>query len=243
MPAISRLPSNTTAVDIVEHLESVGCVIVENLTDPDLLNAIDTELDALGPFTRNAGTEFSGLLTNRINGVLDKLPTTQGLSLHPLILDVVERVLSPYCARFQLNFDGLMQICPGETPQELHRDGFIYPFRHPTIPFTIACMWAQSDFTTSNGGTRLAPGSHTWGHDRVPTEEEVISATMSRGSLLIYTGGVYHGGGANTANAPRTGISLQYTLGWLRQEVNMYLTYPPTVAKTFPRRIAASDWL
>lgn len=95
-------------------------------------------------------------------------------------------------------------------------------------------MWAQSGFTDSNGATRLAPGSQDWAHECTPEPQEVHGATMPRGSLLMYTSGVFHGAGANTANTPRSGLSLQYTVGWLRQEVNMYLTYPPEVAKAFP---------
>ena len=234
MTSIPRLTSRASAGDVVEHLETAGCVMVEKLAEAELLDTIDAELENLPEIARNTGNEFSGLFTKRLNGMLEKLPATQVLALHPLVLAVVDRMLSPYCARFQLNFDGIMQVCPGETLQTLHRDGFIYPFRHPTLPFTIACMWAQSEFTASNGSTRLAPGSHLWAHEREPEVHEVVTATMSRGSLLIYTGGIYHGAGANTANSPRTGLSLQYTVGWLRQEVNMYLTYPPEVAKTFP---------
>ena len=95
-------------------------------------------------------------------------------------------------------------------------------------------MWAQSDFTLDNGGTCLIPGSHLWEQDREPRAEEMVSAVMPAGSVLIYTGGVYHGAGGNRSNAPRTGISLQYNYAWLRQELNMYLTYPPEVARAFP---------
>ena len=61
---------------------------------------------------------------------------------------------------------------------------------------------------------------------------------MPRGSLLTYTGGLYHGGGPNTSNGARKGLAFRYNLGWLRQEENMYLMYPPEVAKSFPEPLA-----
>ena len=53
---------------------------------------------------------------------------------------------------------------------------------------------------------------------------------MPAGSVLIYTGNVYHGGGANRSNTDGRGMALHYSLGWLRQEENQYLS------PTRPRR-------
>ena len=98
-------------------------------------------------------------------------------------------------------------------------------------------MWAQTEFTRENGGTCLIPGSHLWEEGREPSAQDVVQAEMPAGSVVIYTSGVYHGAGANRSNAARTGIALQYSYAWLRQELNMYLTYPPEVAKTFPDEV------
>jgi hypothetical protein len=51
--------------------------------------------------------------------------------------------------------------------------------------------------------------------------------------VLIYTGTVFHGGGANVSDADRIGLNITYTLGWLRQEENQYLSCPPAIARTF----------
>jgi ectoine hydroxylase-related dioxygenase (phytanoyl-CoA dioxygenase family) len=57
---------------------------------------------------------------------------------------------------------------------------------------------------------------------------------MSRGSVLLYTGSIYHGGGANRSNATRVGINITYNLSWLRQEENQYLSVPLEIARTLP---------
>jgi ectoine hydroxylase-related dioxygenase (phytanoyl-CoA dioxygenase family) len=56
---------------------------------------------------------------------------------------------------------------------------------------------------------------------------------MGRGSVLIYTGSVVHGGGANVSDTDRVGLNITYALGWLRQEENQYLACPPEIARTF----------
>ncbi len=44
------------------------------------------------------------------------------------------------------------------------------------------------------------------------------------GSLLFYTGSLYYyGGGANTSDTWRRGLSLQHALGWLTQSTNQFL--------------------
>jgi len=234
MIEIPRVRDEDGVSAITAHLQSHGCVIIERLVPEDLLEHIEADLSRVLEKVGTNNTAFAGQNTKRLNGVLSLVPATQKLAMHPTIIAMVERMLLPYCVRYQLNYDSIMHLMPGETSQDLHRDGFIYPFRHPAPAYTVACMWAQSEFTLENGATCLVPGSHLWEHERKPRAEEVIQAVMPAGSVVLYTGGTYHGAGANRSNAPRTGISLQYSYAWLRQELNMYLTYPPKVAKTFP---------
>src|SRR3546814_10013323 len=60
---------------------------------------------------------------------------------------------------------------------------------------------------------------------------------MPAGSVLVYLGSVLHGGGANHSNRPRMGLVNTYSLGWLRQEENQYLTIPRTIADGLPPHI------
>jgi len=57
---------------------------------------------------------------------------------------------------------------------------------------------------------------------------------MSKGSVLLYLGSLYHGGGPNMSGVHRIGINIGYSLGWLRQEENQYLACPPDIARTLP---------
>ena len=67
--------------------------------------------------------------------------------------------------------------------------------------------------------TQVVPGSLDWADSRKPEPHEIGYAEMRAGSVLIYTGGVFHGGGTNVSDGDRIGLNLTYTLGWLRQEV------------------------
>ena len=57
---------------------------------------------------------------------------------------------------------------------------------------------------------------------------------MSKGSVLFYSGSVYHGAGANRSSDTRIGLQFIYNLSWLRQEENQYLACPLEIARTLP---------
>ena len=60
---------------------------------------------------------------------------------------------------------------------------------------------------------------------------------MPKGSALFYLGSTMHGAGANSSNAARMGVITVYSLGWLRQEANQYLSVPWEIARAYDERM------
>lgn len=162
------------------------------------------------------------------------------LALHPLINQACAAFLNPYCDGYQLHFTQAVSIGPGEKDQILHRDRGVWGgYLSRKIETQFSTIWAGTDFTHANGATRIVPGSHKWAADREPTPEEITSAEMKAGSVLIYTGSVLHGGGENLTDANRVGVLLHYALNWLRQEENQYLSCPPEIARNLSPELRA----
>ncbi len=218
--------------DIHDRLLEQGYVIVEEL-------AVDLAAQALAELTPHIDeapfghTEFLGAKTKRLGGILHKSTAARELVTHPLILALLDRVLLKYATNYQLNFTGVMHLEPGAGAQPLHRDGDLYPLSHLGMTTLMPTMWALSEFDEANGGTQVVPGSHLWPDDRKPMPHETVRAKMPPGSVLIYLSGTIHGGGENCSGHVRTGLAMQYSLGWLRQEENQYLAHPPEVAEAF----------
>jgi ectoine hydroxylase-related dioxygenase (phytanoyl-CoA dioxygenase family) len=179
---------------------------------------------------------FTGMRTLRTSALIRKSRACGELATNPVVLGLVDRVLGPQCARFQLSFTQAIKIGPGERAQAVHRDTTMYPFRRPGPEVFVNAIWAASPFTQANGATVVLPGSHAWPEDRLAhADDDRAYAEMPRGSCVVYYGSVIHGGGANaTLGETRTGLAFGYTLGWLRQEENQYLAVPPDVAKGLP---------
>ena len=90
-----------------------------------------------------------------------------------------------------------------------------------------------------NGATIVAPGSVAWPDDAQAQPEQLCQAVMPAGSVLLYSGSVFHGGGENRSEGDRIGVNLTYSLGWLRQEENQYLSCPPEHAQRLSQELRA----
>ena len=90
----------------------------------------------------------------------------------------------------------------------------------------------------ANGATRIIPGTHR--ADRSPEfmkAYDSIPAEMAKGSVLVYNGSLWHGGGANRSHERRVGIAMNYCAGFVRQQENQQLGLPPNVVKGFEPRL------
>lgn len=235
---IKTCDNTSKTSEIVKALKRDGGVIVSGLVAPELVEAVSGELrphfDDKGHEFQNA---FNGYKTLRLGGILALSRTSADLIAHPLVIEVADAVLKPHCSSYRIGSCTGIEIHPGEKAQLLHQDDDFYPMRIPDVEFQLGAMWALDNFTVENGATRLVPGSHHIGEVADFGESDVLQAVMPRGSVLLYFGSTVHGGGANRSASPRSGLINTYSLGWLRQEENQYLTIPREVADSYPDNI------
>jgi ectoine hydroxylase-related dioxygenase (phytanoyl-CoA dioxygenase family) len=238
--AVPRLVGGASVDDVEAALRDQGCVVVERLAGAELLDRIESELEPHLRVTAPGGDEFTGHNTRRTGALLARSPSFRDLAADPLVLGALDRVLGDHATSYQLHLTQVIEIGPGEPAQLVHRDQWAFDFFPFPTGYEVEChtMWAMSDFTEENGATRVIPGSNHWEDKLRPTNEETVPAEMPKGSVLLYLGSLYHGGGANRSARPRRGINVGYTLSWLRQEENQYLACPPEVARELPERLA-----
>ena len=236
---VPSLAATATADEVVAALNEHGGVVIERLLDEAMVDRLMAELS---PHLEAEGTgvgEITGYHTKRVSRMLAKVPSYGELVINPLILATVEKIFGPRCQNLQVGITQATSIGPGEEAQALHRDDGVFPFSHPGPECIVNMMWAATDFTKENGATQTVLGSHRWPDEREPGEgDAVIQAVMPRGSVFIYLGSTYHGGGTNRSTEDwRTGMLLGYALGWLRQEENQYLAVPREVAAKMPEQL------
>lgn len=236
--AVQHVGPDTSATELHELLLTDGALVIEDLaaTLPGghpQFDAIRSEMQPFIDATPMGGDSFTGKQTRRTGALVGRSPSSRDLIQHPTILDVTGKLLHQ-AQSFQLHLTQTIAIGPDSPAQSIHRDEWAFDFFEFPSNHHVQCntIWAMTDFTEENGATRLIPGSQADPVDLGRTIDESVPAEMTKGSCLLYTGKVYHGGGANQSDATRVGLNVTYNVGWLRQEENQYLSVPREVAKT-----------
>jgi ectoine hydroxylase-related dioxygenase (phytanoyl-CoA dioxygenase family) len=215
------------------NLDRDGFTIVLDAFAADTAAALHTDVERLehdlriGPGTNG----FEGRATHRVYNLLAHGATFQQLPVHPVVLPLMRHLMgdSPLVSSLSS-----ITIGPGETAQPIHADDQVMPIPKPHRAITANSMWAITDFTEANGATRVIPGSHLADHSPVYGEHyDSICAEMPAGSILVWHGSLWHGGGANTTDERRMGIAMNYCAGWIRQQENQQLGLPLELVRTF----------
>jgi ectoine hydroxylase-related dioxygenase (phytanoyl-CoA dioxygenase family) len=229
---LKRFSSGASPAALVETLRTDGALIVENvLARGFVARALDEVAPAIAR-TPTSKDSFSGTRTTRTGALVARSAACREVVMNAFALEAAKLFLAPWCERIQLHLTQITRILPGQGHQPLHRDRVVWgPFLPASIEPQFNMIWALTEFTAENGATRVAPGSQNWPKEREPKPEEIDSAVMPAGSVLIFTGTVLHSGGENRASDPRVGLNIDYCLSWLRQEENQYLSCPPDIAR------------
>jgi len=235
---IEHLTLDAGPEEVARLLARDGCCVVDAVASPEVLAALGAELEPWIEATAVGSDGFSGRRTRRTGGLIARSRTARLLAQHPLVLGAVKGILEG-ATNFQLHLTQAISIGPGEPAQLVHRDQWAFDFFPFPSGYEVQCntLWAVTDFTERNGATRVIPGSHRLGDGLRFEEKDTEPAEMRAGSVLFYTGALYHGAGANRSDATRIGLNLTYARAWLRQEENQYLAVPHETARELPEEL------
>jgi ectoine hydroxylase-related dioxygenase (phytanoyl-CoA dioxygenase family) len=227
----------TRARQHLDRIERDGYTIVEDAIGVDLLDELAGDLARLERELdiRPSTNSFEGAQTLRVYNLLAHGEVWQRVPVHDSVLPIVEGVLDPGCLISSLSS---VNIGAEETAQPIHADDMLIPIPKPHPPTVCNSMWALTDFTEANGATRIIPGTHVFDHSPDYGQHyDSIAAEMPRGSVLVWHGSLWHGGGANATSERRIGIAMNYCAGYIRQQENQQLGLPPSLVRTFSPRL------
>ena len=235
MPEIRHFTLDTDAQTLTDAVTEDGAIIIDNVLSPEFIAELRNENAPYMEGSNLGSDDYAGLKTTRTGGLMVRSKKCRELIAHPNILAPCKLFLEPSCRTVQLHLTQLIRIGPGETAQLIHRDRWAWGSHLAHVEPQFNTIWAITDFTSENGATQVVPGSTRWPDDAQIEPDQITQAEMRAGSVLVYSGSVFHGGGENRSDADRIGINITYTLGWLRQEENQYLTCPPHIAQDLER--------
>jgi ectoine hydroxylase-related dioxygenase (phytanoyl-CoA dioxygenase family) len=220
-------------------LRGDAAVVVDELADSVTMARVAEEMAPHIEATPYGSDGFSGRTTKRTGALIARSPSSHALVQHPLVLDVTGRLLHQ-AKSYQLHLTQTIAIGPDSPGQAIHRNQWAFDFFPFPADHHVQCntIWALTDFTEANGATRIIPGSHLRDHSpEFGSHHDSIAAEMPRGSVLVWHGSLWHGGGANRTGERRVGIAMNYCAGWIRQQENQQLGIPREIARGFSARL------
>ena len=213
----------TSFEQAIQELEIFGFTVIE-----DVLAGAEAEAmrDSLKRAEQEIGTDHAHRGTARH---VSNLPTWDPVFFqtldHPKILPLLEHFLEPSLILGSLNS---RIVCPGDGFQQLHSDIPKYMLNMDT-PVMMNTVWLLDDFSPANGGTRVVPGSHKSGLQGPPEDFEVkhiVQPQAPAGSVIVFNGQCWHGGGANTSTANRHALFGHYRKHMLVFQVDPHDGFP-----------------
>ena len=234
LPPEQRSRVDAAVADVATH----GYAIMEAFLDAEMLHRVRGEMEPIFQQTGSRDTQgrgrHAGIQTIHVHNLFAKTRAVDEIAVDPLLLTTIEGVLGE---QFQMSVATAMCPDPGVDPQYLHQDDGHYPLPRPHMPLIANTLIALDDFHRNNGATMVVPGSHKW-PQAIEREADVVYAEMPAGSLLVFDGALWHGGGGNTtSNQRRRSINLNFNLSWLRQQENQYVGIPRDVWLQLPERL------
>jgi ectoine hydroxylase-related dioxygenase (phytanoyl-CoA dioxygenase family) len=222
----------------LHHLQRDGYCIVPGLIDAATMAALEGDLDEAFERTPFSRGDFYGHRTKRFGSLLHRSPLMERLVLEPTVLSLANAALGNACERIQLNVTQAIEIHPGEVEQFPHRDHDMWPCSKGEQEYLLNVIWPLSRFTALNGATRVYPGTSRMDVKDLQDLPSPVVAACEPGSAICILGSAVHGAGANRSAAVRRALVTGYSLGWLKPYENLWLAYPPEVARQFSPALA-----
>jgi hypothetical protein len=215
------------ADDVSLHVERIrvrGFTVVPGGFTPsdiaDLSSRLDAVLDAqIAEFGAAQLERIGDALTARCPLLYDGAFVR--LAAHPVVLNVVRRLLGDYVVLMQQN--GVINPPrQGHTQTAYHRD---LPYQHfvSSRPLAISALFCIDPFRPETGATTLLPGSHlveSFPSDHLARELDT-SVEADRGSFIVFDSMLFHRAGVNRSDHKRRAVNQVYSVPIVAQQIDL----------------------
>ncbi len=214
-----------------QNLRQQGFIVLPPQLTAAQCDEAATQLDRLEQARERGGFEL----------LFNKAPIFEQFFRVAPVLDLVRHVLGADALLSAMHGSLLL---PGEGGGGLHADGIITGHTRPTSisavddgtrvtshVMALNTIWCISDFTATNGATRLVPGSHLHPGLDIPSGAENRATTIEapRGSVILFDVNTWHGPSENRSDANRYAVLNPWRRHWQRCEYEMAHVVDPGV--------------
>jgi ectoine hydroxylase-related dioxygenase (phytanoyl-CoA dioxygenase family) len=208
-----------------EFLDKNGYLLVPGIIDPDWLEALREQFEAMCAAEGSAaGLEVHQEAgARRLSDLVNKGAEFDRVYTHPRVLAGIYHVIG---RDFKLSSLNARDALPGEGNQDLHTD---WGQPRKGNSFNVCnSVWLLDDFTDDNGATRVVPGTHVDTpqpgevlEDPAATHPDEVKLIAPAGTVVIFNSHLWHGGTKNvTGDQLRRAIHCYFTAREYPQQLN-----------------------
>lgn len=208
-----------------KYFESNGYLIIPRILSEEKVDALARLTMLIAEQENSEGVAYRYGVGNKLQRIYNLI------SKHPhfielLELPVVTEILEHYFRASHLHHKYVLSsflaniIYPGGERDKLHVDSAV---RDPLPPWPVRLNvnFALTDFTEDNGATLCVPGSHKL--LSIPDPDNVNESLLKKlvapkGSLIVWTGHIWHQSGANNTEAPRFSLNAGFAASYLKDQ-------------------------
>ena len=189
------------ALSAVRDLRNEGFVVIPGPVPEsvlaDLASAYDRAVLQADPADVGRGAS-----TTRVHDFVNRGAEFDALYLHPPVLEACCRLIEQ---PFKLSGLLARTLNPQRPPQKLHVD---FPIDEKGWPM-LGFIFMVDEFRPENGATCFLPRSQ-WAKNHPETVDGLVQACGPAGSMIVYSGSIWHGHSANLTDRPRRSIQGAY---------------------------------
>ncbi|ONI73171.1 hypothetical protein ALI144C_45380 [Actinosynnema sp. ALI-1.44] len=213
------------------ELDEVGFCRLDGYIDAHTADRMVTEITRLLEGSRQGGTLH-------LKGLLDQGGMFDELWLRPALLAAVTHLLGP---DFQVREMHYRAGKPGHGGQALHVDAT--DKAGPGTWRVCTAIVALTAFTSTNGATRVVPGSHMNHHFKAPSghrpHPDEVLLTGPPGTCWLFNSHLWHSGTRNDSTEPRHAVLIAFH----RRNSGPTLGFDPLPSAETVRRLGNAAYL
>ena len=223
LPTSSQFRDSELCIGVAEELENNGYAVVLNFADLHTVNELKKITYSIAYNQSETGAAYvygNDARLQRIYNLIGKHDIFWNFLLDKRVQSIAETFFKRntlhdkfYLSSYQANI-----LFPGAKAQILHTDLSI-PEPLPPWPVRLNVNLAIDEFNVLNGATLVAPGSHRSlkKPDALSEGVSLFPVTVPSGSLVIWTGHLWHKSGANISDKPRAALLACFAASYIRE--------------------------
>jgi len=227
--------------DAVNEIKKSGYILLNNVLDVELCEMYKTmlnyDVEKYSKFHAKSQKTDHGLNNKEMEKIVYNLHNKNikyfDLCDHPDVFPIIKRMLQDgsYQNSKPINLLGFDARNPSKNsePQQLHLDSGLPG--QGGYPLMMVAIFMLDDFNEQSGSTRIVPGSHLrsdYSENNKKYDEE-ISIEATQGSVLIFDGSLWHGGGKKISDSSRWAVIPSYGRSFIKPAFNFVENIPSNI--------------